>query len=137
MNLLLDMADAGMPYPQSCLMIKRSYLDANRVQVANFVKAIVEGMFFAKRNKEATIRAIRKFIRADDEVYGIGYDYFLGNHAEGLVVMPDRKGVELVIAQMAKSNPKAKGQTIESLRVLDSSILDELKKSGFIDKLLR
>ena len=135
MNLLLDMADAGMAYPQSCLMIKRSYLDANREQATNFVKAIVEGMFFAKRNKEATIRAIKKYIRADDEVYGIGYEYFLGKHAEGLVAMPDRKGVELVIAQMAKSNPKAKGQTIESLRVLDSSILDELKKSGFIDKL--
>jgi NitT/TauT family transport system substrate-binding protein len=134
MNLLLDMAEAGMPYPQSCLMIKRSYLDANREKATNFVKAIIEGMFFAQRNKEATIRAIKKYIRADDEVYGIGYEYFLGKHAEGLVVMPDRKGVDLVLAQLAKSNPKAKGQTIESLRVLDSSILDELKKSGFIDK---
>ena len=134
MNLLLDMADAGMSYPQSCLMVKRSYLDANREKTTNFVKAIIEGMFFAQRNKEATIRAIKKFIRADAEVYGIGYEYFLGKHAEGLVVMPDRKGVEFVIAQMAKSNPKAKGQTIESLRVLDSTILDELKKSGFVEK---
>ena len=135
MNLLLDMADAGMSYPQSCLMIKRSYLDANRERATNFVKAIVEGMYFAKRNQEATIRAIKKYIRADDEVYGIGYEYFLGQHAEGLVVMPDRKGVELVIAQLAKTNPKAKGQTIESLRVMDSTILDELKKSGFVDKI--
>jgi ABC-type nitrate/sulfonate/bicarbonate transport system substrate-binding protein len=134
MHLLLDMAEASMPYPQSCLMIKRSYLDANREKATNFVKAVIEGMFFAQRNKEATIRAIKKYIRADDEVYGIGYEYFLGKHAEGLVVMPDRKGVDLVLAQLAKSNPKAKGQTIESLRVLDSSILDELKKSGFIDK---
>lgn len=134
MNLLLDMAEAGMAYPQSCLMIKRSYLDANREKATNFVKAIVEGMYIAKRNKEATIQAIKKYIRADDEVYGIGYEYFLGKHAEGLVVMPDRKGVELVIGQVAKSNPKAKGQTVESLRVLDSSILDELKRSGFVDK---
>jgi len=137
MNLLLDMAEAGMPYPQSCLMIKRSYLDANREKASNFVKAIVEGMYFAKRNKEATLRAIKKYIRADDEVYGIGYEYFLGQHAEGLVVMPDRKGVELVIAQMAKTTPKAKGQTVESLRVLDSSILDELKRTGFIDRARR
>jgi len=47
--------------------------------------------------------------------------------------MPDRKEVDLVIAEMAKSNPKARGQTIESLRVLDSSIVDEAKKSGFIE----
>lgn len=137
MNLLLDMAEAGMAYPQSCLMVKRSYLDANRDKSVNFVKAIVEGMYLAKRNKEVALRAIKKYIRADDEVYGIGYEYFLGQHAEGLVVMPDRKGVELVIAQMAKTTAKAKGQTVESLRLLDSSILDELKKSGFIDRARR
>jgi NitT/TauT family transport system substrate-binding protein len=134
MNLLLDMAEAGMAYPQSCLMIKRSYLDANRDKATNFVKALVEALFIAKRNKEATIQVIKKYIRADDEVYGIGYDYFLGAHAEGLLSMPDRKGVEQVIAQLAKTNPKAKGQTVESLRVMEPSILDELKKSGFIDR---
>jgi NitT/TauT family transport system substrate-binding protein len=134
MNLLLDMADAGMAYPQSCLMVKRSYLEADRERSTNFVKAIVEGMYSAKRDKASTIKAIKKYIRADDETYGVGYEYFLGKHAEGLVVMPDRKGVDLVIAQTAKTNAKAKGQTIESLRVLDPSILDELKKSGFIDK---
>ena len=40
----------------------------------------------------------------------------------------------LVIAQLARTNPKAQGQTVESLRVMEPSILDELKKSGFIDK---
>jgi NitT/TauT family transport system substrate-binding protein len=137
MNLLLDMAEAGMAYPQSCLMIKRSYLDANRDKATNFVKALVEALFIAKRNKEATIQVIKKYIRADDEVYSIGYDYFLGAHADGLLNMPDRKGVELVIAQLAKTNPKAKGQTVESLRVFEPSILDELKKSGFIDRVKR
>jgi ABC-type nitrate/sulfonate/bicarbonate transport system substrate-binding protein len=137
MNLLLDMADAGMAYPQSCLMLKRSYLDANREKVINFVKAIVEGMYIAKRDKASTIQALKKYIRADDEVYGIGYEYFLGKHAEGLVVMPDRKGIDFVIAQLAKSNPKAKGQSVESLKVLEPSILDELKRTGFVEKARR
>ncbi len=135
MNLLLDMADAGMPYPQSCLMIKRSYLDANRDKATNVVKALIEGMFLAKRDRALTIQVIKKYIRADDEVYGIGYDYFLGKHAEGLLSMPDRKGVELVIGQLARTNPKAKGQTPETLRVFEPGLLDEIKKSGFIDKL--
>jgi len=137
MNLLLDMADAGMSYPQSCLMIKRSYLEANRDKATNFVKALVEGMFLAQRDRASTIQTIKKYIRADDEVYGIGYDYFLGKHAEGLLSMPDRKGLEFVIAQLAKTNPKAKGQTVESLRLLEPSILDEIRKSGFIDKARR
>ena len=135
MNLLLDMADAGMPYPQSCLMIKRSYLDANRDKALNVVKALIEGMFLAKRDRALTIQVIKKYIRADDEVYGIGYDYFLGKHAEGLLSMPDRRGVELVIGQLARTNPKAKGQTPETLRVFEPGLLDEIKKSGFIDRL--
>jgi NitT/TauT family transport system substrate-binding protein len=135
MNLLLDMADAGMPYPQSCLMIKRSYLEANRDKALNVVKALIEGMFLAKRDRALTIQVIKKYIRADDEVYGIGYDYFLGKHAEGLLSMPDRRGVELVIGQLARTNPKAKGQTPETLRVFEPGLLDEIKKSGFIDRL--
>jgi len=134
MNLLLDMAEAGMSYPQSCLMIKRSYLEVNRDKAIKVVKALIEGMFLAKKDRALTIQVIKKYIYADDEVYGIGYDYFLGKHAEGLLSMPDRKGVELVISQLARTNPKAKGQTPETLRVFESSILDEIKKSGFIDK---
>jgi ABC-type nitrate/sulfonate/bicarbonate transport system substrate-binding protein len=137
MNLLLDMAEASMAYPQSCLMIKRSYLDANREKATNFVKALVEALFIARRDRAMTIQVIKKYIRADDEVYGIGYDYFLGGNSDGLLSMPDRKGVELVLAQLARTNPKAKGQTLESLRVMEPSILDELKKSGFIDRVRR
>jgi NitT/TauT family transport system substrate-binding protein len=137
MNLLLDMAEAGMPYPQSCLMIKRSYLDANRDKAVNVVKALIEGLAYAQTHKASTIQTIKKYIRADDEVYDIGYDYFLGQHSDGLLSMPDRKGVELVIGQLARTNPKAKGQTPETLRVFEPSILDGVRKSGFIEKVRR
>lgn len=137
MNLLLDMAEAGMAFPQSCLMIKRSYLDAHREQASNVVKALIEGLFLAKRDKALMIQVMKKYIRADDEVYGIGYDYFLGKYADGLLSMPDRRGLELVIAQSARTNAKAKGQTPESLKLLEPAILDDLKKSGFVDGLRR
>lgn len=134
MNLLLDMADAGMPYPQSCLMIKRSYLEAHRDQATRVVKALIEGLFLAERDRALTIQVIKKYIHADDEVYGIGYDYFLGKHAEGLLSMPDRKGVEFVISQLTKTSPKARNQTPESLRIFEPSILNEIQTSGFIEK---
>ncbi len=133
MNLLLDMAEAGMPYPQSCLMVKRSYLETHRDQALRVLKALVEGMFLARKERGLALRAIKKYIRADNEVYDIGYDYFLGKHAEGLLSMPDRRGVEAVIQQLARSNPNARGQTPETLRVFEPSLLDELKRSGFID----
>lgn len=39
-----------------------------------------------------------------------------------------------VIEETAKTNPKATGQTPETLRLLEPSVLDEIKKSGFVDK---
>ena len=32
-----------------------------------------------------------------------------------------------------ETNPKAKGQTPESLRALDGSVIDEIKKSGLVE----
>ena len=134
MHLILDMAAAGLAFPQSALMVKRSYLDANRDRVTAFLKAMIEGLYIVKKDKTLAIRLIKKYIRAEEEMYAIGYDYFLGKYGEDLLNMPDRKGLELVIAQTAKINPKAKGQTPESLRLLDGTILEELNKSGFVQK---
>jgi hypothetical protein len=41
---------------------------------------------------------------------------------------------QFVIEETAKTNPKAAGQTPETLRLTESSILDEIKKSGFADR---
>jgi hypothetical protein len=71
----------------------------------------------------------------NDEDASIGYDYYLAKYCEGIMALPDRRGLEFIISQVAATNAKAKGQTPESLRLLDSSVLDEIKKSGFIEKL--
>jgi hypothetical protein len=78
---------------------------------------------------------MKKYIRAEDEVYGIGYEFFLTRYGNDLLSLPERKGLDFVIAESAKTNPRAKGQTPESLRLLEPSILDEIKKSGFVEML--
>jgi ABC-type nitrate/sulfonate/bicarbonate transport system substrate-binding protein len=135
MNLILDMAAAGLAFPQSALMVRRSYLETHRDRVVAFLKALTEGLYIVKNDKPLAIQLIKKYIRAEEDMYAVGYDYFLGRYGEDLLNMPDRKGLDLVIAQTAKTNPKARGQTPESLRLMDASILEEIKKSGFIDNL--
>jgi hypothetical protein len=76
--------------------------------------------------------AVKKF--GMREAAAVGYDYYLVKHGDDILTLRDRKGLEMVIADVAKTNSKAKGQTPESLKLLDPSILDEIKKSGFIEK---
>jgi hypothetical protein len=90
-----------------------------------------------KTDKALGLQLIKKYIRVGDEDANISYDYYLAKHGDGVMVMPDRKGLEFILSQLVGTNPKAKGQTPESLRLLDASVLDEIKKSGFIEKFRR
>ena len=135
MNSLIDMAQGGLTFPTNFFTVKRSYLATNRIKIINSMKAIIEGLYTLKKDRALGLQLIKRYLRVDDEMAGIGYDYYVAKHGDGILSLPERRGLELVIEQVARENPKAKGQTPESLGLLEPSILDEIKKSGFIEKL--
>jgi ABC-type nitrate/sulfonate/bicarbonate transport system substrate-binding protein len=135
MRSLLDLADSGVPFPQNCFIVRRSVLAERRPMVVNAMKAAIETLYLLRRDRKFAREVLKRYLRIDDDaMIDIGIDYYLMRHGEGMLTLPDRKGLEFVIADVAKTNPKAKGQTPESLRVLDNGVLDEIRKSGFIDK---
>ncbi len=134
MHSLIDLMESKIPFPQNCFIVKRSYLESNREKVTNFMKAIVEAIYLLQRDRPLAIRLIKKYIRVNDEEAAIGYDYYLAKHGEGILDLPDRRGLVFVIEEIAKTNPKAVGQTPETLRLLEPSVLDEIKKSGFVER---
>jgi ABC-type nitrate/sulfonate/bicarbonate transport system substrate-binding protein len=135
MQSLIDLMESKIPFPQNCFIVKRSYLDSNREKVSNFMKAVIESIYLLKRDRALAIRLIKKYIRVSDEEAAIGYDYYLANHGEGILELPDRRGLQFVIDETAKSNPKAAGQTPDTLRLLEPSVLDQIKRSGFVEKM--
>ena len=134
MQSLIDLTESKSPFPQNCFIVKRNFLDANRDKVTSFMKAIVEAIYLLKKDRALALYLIRKYIRVSEEEAAIGYDYYLAKHSEGILDLPDRRGLQFVIEETAKTNPNAAGQTPESLKLLDSSVLDELKKSGFVER---
>lgn len=101
------------------------------------MKAIIESYFILRNDKPLALGLIKKYSRVTDEDASLGYDYYLAKYGDGVMVLPDRKGVEFILSQVSATNAKARGQTPESLRVLDGSVLEEIKKSGFIDRFKR
>ncbi len=137
MKLMVDLSDSKWGFPRychNCFMAKRSYLESNREQASNFIKAIIEGLYLMKRDKALAVRLIKKYLRLDDESASVGYDFYIAKHGDGVLSLPERRGLEFVIAEVAKTNPKAAGATPESLKLLEPSILDEIKKSGFAER---
>jgi NitT/TauT family transport system substrate-binding protein len=138
MKLMVDLSDPKWNFPRychNCFMAKRSYLETNHEQAVNFIKAVIEGLYIMKRDKALAIRLIKKYLRFDDESASIGYDFYIAKHGEGVLSLPERRGLEFVIAEVAKTNPKAVGATPESLKLVEPSLLEEIKKSGFVDRL--
>ena len=135
MRSLLDLADSGVPFPQNTFIVRRSVLAEKRPMVVNAIKASIETLYLLKKDRRFARDVLKRYLRIDDDaMIDIGIDYYLTRHGEGVLTLPDRRGLEFVISDTAKTNPKAKGQTPDSLRVLDGSVLDEIKKSGFIEK---
>ncbi len=138
MSLMVDLSDNkwGLPrYCHNCFMTTRRYLETHRSQAVNFIKGIIEGLYVMKRDKGLAVRLIKKYLRLDDESASIGYDFYIAQHGDGILSLPERKGLEFVIAEVAKQNPKAAAATPDSLRLLEPTILDEIKKSGLVERL--
>jgi ABC-type nitrate/sulfonate/bicarbonate transport system substrate-binding protein len=135
MNSLIDMAESGLTFPTNFFTVKRSYLAVNRPKVVSFIKATIEGLYLLRKDRALGLTLIKRYLRVDDEMAGIGYDYYVARHGDGILNLPARRGLELVIEQVARENPKANGQSPESLRLLEPSVLAEIRNSGFIEKL--
>jgi len=137
MSLMVDLSDKkwGLPrYCHNCFMTTRKFVETHREQAVGFIKAMIEGLYIMKRDKNLAVRLIKKYLRLDDESASIGYDFYIVRHGEGILSLPEPRGLEFVIAEVAKQNPKAAAATPDSLRLLDSTILGEIKKSGFIEQ---
>lgn len=134
MHSLIDLTESKIPFPQNCFIVKRIYLESNRDKITNFMKAVIESIYLLKKDRPLALRLIKKYIRVNDDEAAIGYDYYLAGHSEGILDLPDRRGLQFVIEETAKTNPKAAGQTPEALRLLEPSVLEEIKKSGFVEK---
>ena len=135
MQSLIDLMESKIPFPQNCFIVKRNYLESNRGKVTSFMKAVIETMYLLKTDRALALRLIKKYIRVSDDEAAIGYDYYLARHGEGILDVPDRRGLQFVIEETAKTNAKAAGQTPETLRLTESSVLDEIMKSGFVERI--
>jgi NitT/TauT family transport system substrate-binding protein len=137
MKMWVDLSESKWGLPRfcfNCFMVKRSFLESRHETAVNFVKAVIEGLYMLKKDKPLGVRLIKKYLRLNDDAASIGYDFYIAKHGDGLLSLPERKGMEFVISEVARTNPAAAKATPESLKLVEPSILDEIKKSGFVER---
>lgn len=117
-------------FPYICATTTRSYLARQRETVKKVVMAHIEATQFFKTRKEESKRIIAKYSRITNEAY-LEDAYTASAKLYERVPLITRAGTETQIKEAVGRKP---GAQLRFEDIADESIVRELDKSGFIDK---
>jgi ABC-type nitrate/sulfonate/bicarbonate transport system substrate-binding protein len=129
-RVLVNLYDLKIPFIGTGVVTTKQLLATRRPLVANLLKAIVEGIRFSKREREAPIKIAERYLpgAARDEIADA-----LDHYSRDLDERPYARaeGFKIALDLTAQQTPLAKGVDIE--RFIDSSALRELERGGFFN----
>jgi NitT/TauT family transport system substrate-binding protein len=131
-RILADMADLEKPYklPFICAVTTKSYLAKKRDVVKRILMALIEASHYFKSNKAGTQKIVAKYQRSANKAY-LESSYQSTVKILERVPYTTREGMKIQLDDALKQSPGSK-VTVDSL--IDDSIVRELEKEGFIDK---
>ena len=132
---MVDAYKLGLKFHGSGIAASGVFLREHRPIVENFFKGFLEGVAYAKQNKEESIRLIREFLRLSEREEAEETYQVIIQNIQPRTPYPAKEGVETVLRNLESTIAKAKGAKAEDL--VDDSVLRKLDQSGFIDALYR
>jgi NitT/TauT family transport system substrate-binding protein len=131
-RILANMADLKKPYPLPfiCAVTTKSYLAKNRSVVKRVVMALIEASHYFKTNKDGAQKIVAKYLRGANKAY---LDSAYESTAKILERVPytTREGMKIQLDDALKQAPGSK-VTVDNL--IDDTIVREIEKEGFIEK---
>jgi NitT/TauT family transport system substrate-binding protein len=134
-RILISTADFQKRYefPFICSSTTKTFLAARRDTVRRVTMALIEATHFLKTRKEESKKFIAKFARQTNPRY-LEDSYNAMTKLHDRVPLVTRAGAE---EQMKESLSRKPGMTLKLEDWVDDSIVRELDKSGFIDKIYK
>jgi ABC-type nitrate/sulfonate/bicarbonate transport system substrate-binding protein len=130
LNVLIDLVPEQIPWLFSGVVVRRDMLAARRDVLTRFLKAVMEGNHLALVNETRAKEVLaREAGIADPKVLAISYDDFKQQSPPN--IEPTAAGAENTLAQFAA------GGSTSPADYIDTSILSELRASGFVAGLER
>jgi ABC-type nitrate/sulfonate/bicarbonate transport system substrate-binding protein len=128
---LMNIAKEGPEYVSVAVGTTRAYLKDNEEIARRVVRSYAEGVYIFKTNKAAALKMIQNQLKVKDT--DIQEDTF-NQFSQYLEYPPyvSRKGIEAVIADVAKTAPQAKSAKPEDF--IEMRFVAELEKEGFFKK---
>jgi ABC-type nitrate/sulfonate/bicarbonate transport system substrate-binding protein len=129
---LVNLAREGPEFASVAIGSPRRYINANEEIVRRVVRSYIQAIYRFKTSKEIGIKVLQKYTRVKEpDVLEATYTEYLDQIES--VPYVSRKGIEIILREMAEKEPKAKQARPEDF--LDARFLDELDREGLFKKL--
>jgi ABC-type nitrate/sulfonate/bicarbonate transport system substrate-binding protein len=134
-RVLISTADfqKRFEFPYICATTTRNYLARQRETVKKVIMAHVETVHFVKTRKDESKKIMGKYARTTNEDY-LEAAYTATAKLYDAVPLVTRPGTEVQIKEATSRKP---GAQLRFEDMVDESIVRELDKSGFIDKIYK
>ena len=131
-NILVNIAELGIPYPQTVIETTDRIIKENPQTVKHFLKGFLEGVRYAATHRDHTKKVITKYLMtADPEVVEATYQSYL--QVTDYSGYPNLEGIRNAIDEVAQRVPAAKYKKPEEF--VYTRFLKELEKEGFFKQL--
>jgi ABC-type nitrate/sulfonate/bicarbonate transport system substrate-binding protein len=128
---MVDLTDLKLEYQGSTIATRRSFLQKNPQLATRALRAIVRGVHLFKTRKEDTMRILGKFLGTKDrEALEESWEYAAKMPAKPYAV---ESAVQAVLDHLSETQPRF--AQYRPSEFIDSRLLAELDKSGYIDRL--
>ena len=136
-RVLISTADfkQRFEFPYICAATTRNYLQKNRETVKRVIMAHIEAVHFVKTRKDESKKIMSKYARTTNEDY-LEAAYSATARLYDVVPLVTRPGMEVQIHE-AIATARKPGAQLRFEDMVDESIVRELDKSGFIEKIYK
>ncbi len=124
--------DLKLPYAATVFVTRRSIVAKRPVVLGNFLRAMAEAGKIIHTNREFVYQVMGKYLRVTDRrVLDAAYNGEVKVLEKNLEL--NDEGLQAILDEVARVDPRAKKIKAEDL--VDRRFLDDMKSSGFFDKL--
>jgi ABC-type nitrate/sulfonate/bicarbonate transport system substrate-binding protein len=133
LRILANLGDLHASFPQTLIMVRRSFLLNKRETVKRFLRAYSEAIFEFKNNKEKAIKVYAHRLKQKDQTI---LEETLDFYGPKFSFPPrvDRGGVNNAL-ELVRQGAEIKGE-VNLSQFADESVIDELEKEGFYKRLV-
>ncbi|HLN88124.1 MAG TPA: ABC transporter substrate-binding protein, partial [Candidatus Limnocylindrales bacterium] len=128
-RILADLAELPMDYARYGYVFPTSFIKSQRETLRRLLMAYLEGIAIFRTRPREVYAALEEEGIKDPAIQKDIYERALKHVREYPV--PEANGIQSVLDSLTHPNAR----TVKPASIMDATILEEIKKSGFIDKL--